>query len=269
VIFEALSERMPAYIQIPTDQAMMPVVGTPVHGVPLAEAPTFSSNAQELDAALTAITARLATAQSPVILAAFTIARYKLQSDLEALLTAIGIPFATTGMSKGLLSESNPLYLGQYNGESSLGCVRKIVEGADLVLDLGGVVYCDSETGGYSAHLDSSKVVTVFPDHVMIGSVAETGGRGEATYGPVHFKDVLEALTKQAPTFTTPAFSRPASPFPAPSTPGDPVTDASLFSRLEQFLESGDTVVADTGTCDLAATAMLQLRSVLNPHFRV
>jgi indolepyruvate decarboxylase len=54
VIFEALSRRMPAYIQIPTDQALMPVVGTPVQGVPLAEAPTFSSNAQELDAALTA-----------------------------------------------------------------------------------------------------------------------------------------------------------------------------------------------------------------------
>jgi indolepyruvate decarboxylase len=257
VVFEALSQRMPAYIQIPTDQAMMPVVGTAVHGVPLAEAPTFSSNAQELDAALATITARLATAQSPVILAAFTIARYQLQSDLEVLLAATGIPFATTGMSKGLLPESHPLYLGQYNGESSLGDVRKIVEGADLVLDLGGVVYSDSETGGYSAHLDSSKVVTVFPDHIEIGSVAQTGGRGEATYGPVHLKDVLQALTKQAPTFTPPAFSRPASPFPALSAPGDPVTDVSLFSRLEQFLEPGDTLVADTGTCDTAATAML------------
>jgi len=257
VIFEALSQRMPAYIQITTDHAMMPVVGTPVHGVPLAEVPTFSSDAQEIDAALTAITARLETAHSPVILAAFTIGRYGLQSELEALLTATGIPFAATGMSKGMLSESHPLYVGQHNGESSLGDVRKIVEGADLVLDLGGVVYSDAETGGYSADLDSSKVITVYPDHVEIGSVAVTGGRGEATYGPVHIKDVLVALTKQAPTFSTPAFSRPASPLPAPGAPGDPVTDVSLFSRLEQFLESGDTVVADTGTCDIAATAML------------
>ncbi len=125
------------------------------------------------------------------------------------------------------------------------------------MLDLGGVVYSDSETGGYSAHLDSSKVVTVFPDHIEIGSVAQTGGRGEATYGPVHLKDVLQALTKQAATFTPPAFSRPASPFPAPSGPADPVTDVSLFWRLEQFLEPGDILVADTGTCDTAATAML------------
>jgi indolepyruvate decarboxylase len=160
-------------------------------------------------------------------------------------------------MSKGLLSESHPLYLGMYNGESSLGDVRKIVEGADLLLDLGGVVYSDGETGTFSAHLDSSKMVAVWPDHVEIGSAAHTGGRGEATYGPVHMKDVLEALTKQAPKFTTPAFSRPASPFPASDAPSDQVTDVSLFSRLEQFLAPGDTVVADTGTGDLAATAML------------
>jgi len=257
VIFEALSQRMPVYIEIPTDHALMPVVGVPVRGVPLAEAPTFLSNAQEMDAAVAAIMARLATAQSPVILPAFTIARYGLQTELGAFLAATGIPFATTGMSKGLLSESHPLYLGMYNGESSLGDVRKIVEGADLVLDLGGVAYCDAETGAFSAHLDSSKVVTVRPDHVEIGSVAHTGGRGEATYGPVHMKDVLEALTKQAPKFTTPTFSGPASPFPASDAPGDQVTDVSLFSRLEQFLAPGDTVVADTGTCDLAATAML------------
>ena len=125
------------------------------------------------------------------------------------------------------------------------------------MLDLGGVIFLDAETGGYSADLDSSKMITVYPDHVELGSAAVTGGRGEATYGPVHMKDVLEALTKQAPTFTTPSFSRPASPFPAPGAPGDPVSDVSVFSRLEQFLESGDTVVADTGTCDIAATAML------------
>ena len=180
VICEALSQRMPVFIEIPSDHALMPVVGVPVRGVPLAAA-TFLSNAQELDAAVTAIMARLATAQSPVILPAFTIARYGLQRELEAFLAATGIPFARTGMSKGLLPESHPLYLGMYNGESSLGDVRKIVEGADLVLDLGGVVYSDGETGTFSANLDSSKVVTVRPDHVEIGSAAHTGGRGEAT----------------------------------------------------------------------------------------
>jgi indolepyruvate decarboxylase len=52
VIVEALSRRMPAYIQIAEDYARMPVVGVPVRGVPLAEAATFSSNAEELDGAV-------------------------------------------------------------------------------------------------------------------------------------------------------------------------------------------------------------------------
>jgi indolepyruvate decarboxylase len=256
VIFAALSQRMPAYIQIPQDYALMPVVGVPVHGVPLAKAPTFSSNAQELNAALTAILSRLTKAKSPVILSAFTIGRYGLQKELEALLAATGIPFATTGMSKGLLSESHPLYLGMYNGEASKGDVRKIVEGADLVLDLGGVLYCDADTGGYSAYLDSSKLVTVWPDYVKIGSAAVTGGRGEATYSPIHIKDVLEELTKQAPKFKTPTFSQPA-PFSASGASGDRVTDFSVFSRVQRFLASGDTIVADAGTGDLLATEML------------
>jgi len=44
VIFEALSQRMPVYIQIAEDYALMPVIGVPIPGVPLAEAPAFSSN---------------------------------------------------------------------------------------------------------------------------------------------------------------------------------------------------------------------------------
>ena len=256
VIFEALSQRMPAYIQIAEDYARMPVVGAPVRGVPLAEAPALASIDAELDGALAAILARLAKAKSPVIIPAYTIARYGLERELEALLAATGIPFAMPAMSKGVLSESHPLYLGPYNGSRSQPEVRKIVEGADLVLDLGGVIYCDADTGAFSAQINSSKVITVWPDHVEIGSLAQTGGRGEATYGPVNMKDVLAGLAKQAPKFTAPAFSPPA-PMPALGAPGDQVTDMSFFSQLERFIEPGDTVVADTGTGDLGASAML------------
>ena len=110
-------------------------------------------------------------------------------------------------MSKGLLLESHPLYLGAYNGALSQADVRRIVEGADLVLDIGGVVYCDADTGAFSAEIESSKVIAVWPDYVEIGSLAQTGGRGDATYGPVHIKDVLEALPRQAPKFKPPEFS--------------------------------------------------------------
>jgi indolepyruvate decarboxylase len=191
-----------------------------------------------------------------VILPAYTIARYGLQKELEAFLAATGIAFAMPAMSKGVLPESHPLYLGAYNGDRTQPDVRKIVEGADLVLDIGGVVYCDADTGAFSADIDAAKTIAIWPDHVEIGSVAQPGGRGDATYGPVHIKDVLEALTQKAPKFPTPAFARP-KPIPAIGAPGDKVSDMSFFSRLESFIEPGDTLVADTGIGDLGASSVL------------
>jgi indolepyruvate decarboxylase len=46
---------------------------------------------------------------------------------------------------------------------------RQIVEGADLVLDLGGVNLNDITTASYSAQLDLSRFVTVGLNDVRIG----------------------------------------------------------------------------------------------------
>jgi indolepyruvate decarboxylase len=252
VIFEAVSQRMPVYVQIPEDYAYMPVIGTPIQGVPFAQTPTFLSDPTELTAALNAILYRLQHARFPVILAAFTIERYGLQKELEALLEATQIHFATTGMSKGLLPESTPLYIGMYNGEFS-PIVSGIVKDADLVLDLGGVAFCDGETGEFSDNLDTSKVITVWPDYVEIGSVAEMGGRGEPSYGPIHMKDIFEGLAKQAPRFKKHVFSRPGPLF-ALEALDDLITKASFFFHLPRFLVPGDVLVVDTGVGDLIAT---------------
>ena len=209
VIKVALSNRQPGYIQIPQDSALMPVVGEPIRGMPLAKAETFSSNPRELDAAVKAIVARLTKAKSPVAIPAYTIARFGLQKELEAFLAATGIPFAGSAMGKGMISESNPLYLGMYVGDFSTGDVRKVVEGADLVLNLGGELFPDLGAGGYSCRIEASKMLTIWPDHVEMNEVAEPGGRGQATFAPVHMKDLLQALTKAAPKFKAPAFARP------------------------------------------------------------
>ena len=256
VISAALSQRQPAYITAPNDYALMPVVGEPIRGVPLAKAPTFSSEPRELDAALQAIMARLTKAKSPVILPAITIARYGLQKELEAFLAATGIPFATSGMDKGVISESHPLYIGMYTGVASTGDARKIVEGADLVLNLGGVLFTDLTTGAFTDHLEPSKMVTVWPDHVEIGALAEVGGRGPATFGPIHMKDVLVALTKVATKFKTPSFSRP-TPIPASGASGDRVTNSSIYSRIQQFLAPNDILIIDTNTAETALPALL------------
>jgi indolepyruvate decarboxylase len=69
-----------AYITIASDYARMPVAGTPVKGVP-ATVQAAPSDPAELDAAIDAISAALARARRPVILPAFTLARYSLSAD--------------------------------------------------------------------------------------------------------------------------------------------------------------------------------------------
>jgi len=256
VISAALAQRQPAYITVPQDYALMPVVGKPIHGVPLPKVPTFSSDPRELATALKTIGARLSKAKFPVILPAFTISRYGLQKEVGRLLAATGIPFATTGMDKGVISESHPLYLGMYVGDASTPAVRKIVERADLVLNLGGVLFTDFSTGLFSDHLQCSRIVTVWPDHVEVGASSDETASQSRTFGPVHMKDVLAGLTKQASRHKTPSFPRP-KPIPASGAPGAQVTNASVNSRIQQFLAPGDIVVVETGIASFTLSAVL------------
>jgi indolepyruvate decarboxylase len=246
VIDAALRERRPAYITIANDYAHMPVIGTPVKGEPLADVPAAHSDQAELDAAVDAIRAVLARARRPVILPAFTLARYGVSTKAAALATATGIPFAVTSMDKGVLPESHPLYAGQYAGEGSTGDARRVVEEADLVLDLGGVIFSDIVMGGLSARLDAAKIVTIGPDHVALGVQADIGGPGPRTFGPVAMRDVLTRLARESPRFETPDFDRPAGVDTAVAA-GDPISYQSLGGALQAFLASGDILVAGGG----------------------
>jgi indolepyruvate decarboxylase len=66
-------------------------------------------------------------------------------------------------------------------------------------------------------------------------------------------KDVLEALAKRAPKYKRPKFKRPA-PYSKPElTRRLPIELIVFLVNLKQFLESGDTLVVDTGISDLLA----------------
>lgn len=149
VIREALRQSAPAYIVIPMDYARMEIVGAPVAGRPLTEIKRQSSVSNELDGALKSVIARLKAAKNPVVLPCALLARYGLQDKLGKFLDKSKLPYATTPMDKGVVSEGHPNFLGMYNGDrSSPLSVRDIVQNADLILDLGGIVLEDLNTGG-------------------------------------------------------------------------------------------------------------------------
>jgi indolepyruvate decarboxylase len=239
VISTALAERRPAYITVPQDYATLPVIGTPVTGVPLAQVPRPNSDPASLDAAIAAITKLVAASASTVVLPAYTIGRFGLQQQLTQFLDATGLAYATTPMDKAQISETSPHFLGMYAGTSSSTGVQAAVEGAGLVLDLGGVAFADFNTGEWTVGLDPDKMITVWPDYV------EAGG---TTYGPVYLADVLERLTTDLPKTTTPKVPA-ATATPLPGAAADKVSSDTFYPRLAKFLRAGDIVIAETGLC--------------------
>jgi indolepyruvate decarboxylase len=239
VIAEALAQRRPAYITVAQDYAALAVIGTPIVGVPLARVPGTSSDPASLDTAIAAITQCVAASKSTVVLPAYTIGRFGLQQQLVRFLDATGLSYATTPMDKAQISETQPGFLGSYAGALSSDGVQDAVEGADLVLNLGGVAFADFNTGVWTDALDPARMVTVWPDYVQVGT---------ASFGSVYLADVLRRLTAALPRTATPKVSAKAAASPV-GTATDPVSSATLYPRLAGFLRENDIVVAETGLC--------------------
>ena len=240
VIAEARRNNQPAYILVPSDYAQAPV--TPVEVRPV----TLKSSEAALKKAIAAISERLKGAKSVVALPAFTVARLGLQKQLRDAIEALGCPFATTSMEKCLVDESHPQFAGLYAGAVSAQSTREIVEGADLVLDLGGVNLNDITTASYSAQLDPARFITIGLNDVRIG---------EKVIGGVRLADMLVALAKlklPAPPFRRTVESAP----PIVGKPSDKITMDALYPRYAAFIRAGDTVVLETGSSTLGLTPM-------------
>lgn len=249
VIREALRQSAPAYIVIPMDHALMPVIGTPVKGRPLNRIKRQASAPDELSAALAAVVARLKAAKNPVVLPSANLARYGLQARLAAFLDKSRIPFATTLMDKGVMSEGHPNFLGLYNGVSSVPTqVKSHVEGADLVLDLGGIVLADANTASWSDALPADRLVSVNDSWVRIGG---------KIFSQVAIDDMLEGLIAQTPVFGGRGSASAPSVLPVAGARPDTLSSATFYPRLQRLLKTGDVLVIETGTCMLHLAGML------------
>src|SRR5580700_11197229 len=97
VIAEARRENRPAYIVVPSDYALTPVVPADVKPI------TIRSNQAALQKAVAVIAERIKNAKSVVAMPAFTISRLGLQQQAQKAIEAVGCPFATTLMEKCLI----------------------------------------------------------------------------------------------------------------------------------------------------------------------
>jgi indolepyruvate decarboxylase len=238
VIAEARRSNQPAYIAVPSDYALSPVVSADVKPI------LPRSNQEALQKAMTIIAERISNAKSVAAFPAFTISRLGLQKQAQKVIEALGCPFVTTLMEKCVIDESHPQFAGMYAGAVSAPKTRQIVEGADLVLDLGGVNLNDITTAAYSGQLDLSRFVTVGLEDVRIG---------DQIIANVRLADVLSELARLKPS-SAPYKGKPQGLAPVNGSPSDKITMAALYPRYATFLHAGDTVVLETGSSILGVT---------------
>jgi indolepyruvate decarboxylase len=238
VIAEAKRNNQPAYIAVPSDYALSPVVPVEVKPTPP------RSNEAALQKAMAIIGERINKAEKVVAFPAFTISRLGLQSEAQKAIEAIGCPFVTTLMEKCVIDEGHPQFAGMYAGAASDPKARQIAEGADLVLDLGGVNLNDITTAAYSAQLDRSRFITVGLNDVRIEDNVIAG---------VRLADVLAEMTKLKPS--SPRYqAKPQGLAPVTGNPSNKITMDALYPRYAAFLRPRDTVVIETGSTSLGLT---------------
>src|SRR6201984_2768192 len=94
VIAEARRNNQPAYIAVPSDYALSPVVSADVKPI------AARSNEAALQKAMAIIAERVNKAKSVVAFPAFTVSRLGLQKQAQKAIEALGCPFVTTLMEK-------------------------------------------------------------------------------------------------------------------------------------------------------------------------
>lgn len=164
IIDQILTAQRPGYLEIPRDLVDTPIVN--VSGpIPRTSA---EINPDNLAAAVTDVVEALRSAGTTVIQAGVLVARRGLSEHLLGIAEHLGLPVATSPLSKGVFPERHPLAIGVYQGAVSPADVVEQVESAAHIIQL-GVLPTDMNLGAFTAHLDPNHLIDCTDDDVTVG----------------------------------------------------------------------------------------------------
>jgi TPP-dependent 2-oxoacid decarboxylase len=256
VLHAALRFKRPVYIELPRDQVFVP--GIPNHRpVEIHE----RSDPKSLRAALADAANMINSARQPVILADVEVHRFGLQDEVLQLVEQTQIPIAATVLSKSVVGETRPLYLGVYEGAMGHDDVRQYVETSDCLILLGAFL-TDINLGVYTARLDPARSIYATSERLSIGY---------RTYENVRFKDFVRGLRgldlRRRSPGTIPHPTPPQTMLAANTRSGSPrlstlcsrpsstrLTVKRLFERLNCFISNNTVVIADVGDAMFGST---------------
>lgn len=232
VLSAALRYKMPVYIEVPRDMINKTLKYKTV--------PQFSTPDSDLMAKKEAVqeaSLMINFSKKPVVVAGVEIQRFGLQNLLLEFLEKTNIPVVSTPLSKSVLNENHPSYLGVYEGSMGFPDVKKYVESNDCAILL-GTFMTDIDFGNSSTPIDEGKTINATSMKLTIK---------HHTYEDVGLHDFLTALNhtnlkqfhsikvrrKTFQKFRTSEVSK--------------ITVDRLFQRLNNFITSKNMVIADVG----------------------
>jgi indolepyruvate decarboxylase len=240
VLCAVRDQRLPGYLLLPADLAEAPC---PPPAAPL-PAPAPVTEPGTLEAFTDAARRLLATARSPAelgLLAGLLVHRLAAAGQLQAVIDAGPVPYASTLWAKSVVDEANPGYVGIYAGAISDPPARRAIEDASVLI-LAGVQITDLNSGFFTQRIDRPRTIEL---------AAASASVGAASFAPLALPDalsVLATLIAELPPAAEP-LEPVRTPDPAVSAdPGTPLTQAGFGAAVATQLLTGDIVLADQGT---------------------
>ncbi|MEM1243434.1 MAG: alpha-keto acid decarboxylase family protein [Pseudomonadota bacterium] len=226
-------KKRPVYIGLPSDITYKEIE---VELKPLQLAYP-KSNLQAVNEAVNRTIGILTNVKKPVFLADICAVRHPMKPHILKLIEKTGIPFATMNMGKGIIDESHPLFLGNYNGDFSSEGVQQRVESSDCIISF-GTILSDFNTGGFTTKLSANVTIEIHSNYVQLK---------HSIYPDLYFADFIPALTaglkgiKFAEVVTE-------KTIPVYTATQEAIKQERFWLRMSEFLQSEDIVLAETGT---------------------
>ena len=235
VLATCLRTKQPVYIEIPRDKVDMVI-----RPWPQLYDETPKSDPDELAEAIGEASWLLGRSARPVLVAGIEVHRHNLEAKVLALAEKHNLPIASTLLSKSVVPERHPLYVGTYLGGMGRPETTKFIEESDQILLL-GVPLTDLDTGIFTHHMPPEKTISITNNQVRIR---------HHSYQNVQLLDFVEGLAGcSLPTFkrSVPIMDNPIHAPWQVKDPQTPVKVARLFQKINSILGDNHAVVADPG----------------------
>jgi TPP-dependent 2-oxoacid decarboxylase len=252
ILKAALTYKRPVYIELPRDMVSIDIFLDPIHNNTVAPVDQYQEKSDPiiLMEALNETIDMINSSIRPVIVAGVEIQRFGLQNELLNLVEKIKIPVSSTILSKSVISELHPFYLGVYEGAMGHDAVREYVESSDCLILLGALM-TDIDLGGFTAKIDQNRTIYINSDKFSVRY---------HNYEEISLKDFIDKLIesndiKQRVDFINkPMYSNLEQFCPIK---GQKITIRRLFQCINSFLKDDMIVLADIGDALFGGTDLV------------